>query len=42
MVFAFNISSIRETIIDLNSAIITEHNLETILNRYMKTKNISL
>ncbi|CAD8055484.1 unnamed protein product [Paramecium primaurelia] len=42
MVFAFNISSIRETLIDLNQAQIMEHNFETIINRYMKMKNISI
>ncbi|CAD8071649.1 unnamed protein product [Paramecium sonneborni] len=42
MVFAFNISSIRETLIDLNQPKIMERNLETILNRYMKMKSISI
>ncbi|CAK71541.1 unnamed protein product (macronuclear) [Paramecium tetraurelia] len=42
MVFAFNISSIRETLMDLNQAEIMEHNFETIISRYMKMKRISI
>ncbi|CAD8065520.1 unnamed protein product [Paramecium sonneborni] len=42
MVFAFNISSIRETLLNLNQAEIMEHNFEAILNHYMKKKRISI
>ncbi|CAK71542.1 unnamed protein product (macronuclear) [Paramecium tetraurelia] len=42
MVFAFNVASIREVIVDLNSQEIRYNSYEAVINRYMKIKNISV
>lgn len=42
MVFAFNVASIRDVIVEMNSQEIRYNAYEAVINRYMKIKNISI
>ncbi|CAD8065518.1 unnamed protein product [Paramecium sonneborni] len=42
MVFAFNVASIRDVIVEMNSQETRYNSYEAVINRYMKIKNISL
>jgi len=42
MVFAFNVASIRDVIVEMNSQETRYNGYEAVINRYMKLKNISL
>ncbi|CAD8045331.1 unnamed protein product [Paramecium primaurelia] len=42
MVFAFNVASIRDVIVEMNSQEIRYNSYEAVINRYMKIKNISI